>query len=354
MILYMRNCCCCNAKTLSYIDTIKLYMVNDIKLGSNIEIFYCEECNFYFSDSNNSQEDYNNYYKEFNNYKKGTIYSDKDERCAIYLKKELNEQNNINSIIDYGSGNGKLKDLLSDCYNVEEYDIGMEKVNKKYDCLILSHVLEHIYDISNFIDEISTNIKDNGLLYIEVPNAEYYDKITDICPLQEINIEHINFFSKHSLNKLLMKHNYCPISLKDDFFIIKQSKYYVIRGLFKKNCTNDSFKNYLETGYKKILDYNFVALQKYKKIYVYGCGQFLFKIFKNITSNTNIINIIDDNPCYTSKNLDNIEIIDYEKYKEISNENDIVLLTSIIHDNTLKDKIQKINPNITVITIDIL
>jgi hypothetical protein len=347
----MRKCCCCNNDVPVYINNIKLNIVNDIKLGSNIQIFFCSNCNFYYSDSGNSQEDYNNYYKEFNNYKKGEIYSDKDERCNNYLMNKL-QNNNINSIIDYGSGNGKLKNLLSECFDVEEYDIGMEKINKKYDCLILSHVLEHIYDISNFIDEISRNINNNGLLYIEVPNAEYYDNIVDICPLQEINIEHINFFSKYALSKLLMKHNYYPINLIDDFFMIKDSKYYVIRGLFKRNYTNESFKNYLDLGYKKISDYKFISLQKYKKIYLYGCGQFLFKIINNINSNTNIINIIDDNPCYLSKKLNNIEIINYDKYKEIASEDDVILLTSIIHDKILKDKIQQVNKNITILTVE--
>ena len=344
----MRNCSCCNNKNEILIDTVKLSMVNDIKLNNSINIYYCQECNFYYSDSRNTQDDSNNYYKEFNNYKKGEIYSDKDERCNIYLKNEL-QGKNVNSIIDYGSGNGKLKDMLSDKYVIDEYDIGMEQPSKKYDCLILSHVLEHIYDIDKFIETISLNITDNGLLYIEIPNAEYYDKITDICPLQEINLEHINFFSKYALNKLLMKHNYYAVSLIDDFFMLKESKYYVIRGIFAKN---KSFKKYLDDGSEKISNYNFSNLQRYKNIYVYGCGQFLFKIFDEIQKNCNIINIIDDNLCYLNKKLENTQIINYDLYKEMANDEDVILLTSLIHDQTLKNKILEIKKKITVITID--
>jgi hypothetical protein len=328
-------------------------MVNDIKLNNKLNIYYCSECNFYYSDSENSQDDYNNYYKEFNNYKKGTIYSDKDERCYIYLNDKLKEQN-VKTIIDYGSGNGKLKDLLSlsEQIVIDEYDIGMDQPSKKYDCLILSHVLEHIYDINKFIETISLNINENGLLYIEIPNAEYYDKITDMCPLQEINIEHINFFSKYALNKLLIKHNYQAISLIDDYFMIKDYKYYVIRGIFTKNKQNSSFKNYLCNGTKQISKYNFINLNKYNNIYVYGCGQFLFKIFDNICNNINVLNVIDDNPCYLNKKISNVVIINYEMYIEISNDGDVILLTSLIHDQTLKSKLQKINKNITILTVD--
>jgi hypothetical protein len=328
-------------------------MVNDIKLNNKLNIYYCSECNFYYSDSENSQDDYNNYYKEFNNYKKGTIYSDKDERCYIYLNDKLKEQN-VKTIIDYGSGNGKLKELLSlaEQFVIDEYDIGMDQPSKKYDCLILSHVLEHIYDINKFIENISLNINENGLLYIEIPNAEYYDKITDMCPLQEINIEHINFFSKFALNKLLIKHNYHAISLIDDYFMIKDYKYYVIRGIFTKNKQNTSFKNYLCNGTKQISKYNFINLNKYNNLYVYGCGQFLFKIFDNICNNINVINVIDDNPCYLNKKISNVVIINYEMYIEISNDGDVILLTSLIHDQTLKSKLQKINKNITILTVD--
>ena len=230
----------------------------------------------------------------------------------------------------------------------------MEQPNKKYDCLILSHVLEHIYDINKFIETISLNINDNGLLYIEIPNAEYYDKITDICPLQEINIEHINFFSKYALNKLLIKHNYYTVSLIDDYFMIKDYKYYVIRGIFSKNKQNTSFKNYLYNGTEQMSKYSFTNLNNYKNIYVYGCGQFLFKIFDNICNNVNVINVIDDNPCYLNKKISNVVVINYEMYSEISNDGDVILLTSLIHDQTLKSKLQKINKNITILTVDVL
>lgn len=347
----MRYCICSNVQNKCCIDTIKLSLVNDIKLNNVLNIYYCSECNFYYSVSNNTQEDYNNYYKEFNNYKKGTLYSDKDEKCNSYLKDKLQPEK-IKTIIDYGSGNGKLKDLLSNQFIVEEYDIGMIQPEKKYDCLILSHVLEHIYDLPLFINEISKNINEDGLLYIEVPNAEHYDKITDICPLQEINLEHINFFSKYALNKLLMIHDYYAVSLIDDFFMIKDSKYFVIRGIFAKNKQNISFKKYLENGSQQIFKYNFFNLQKYKKIYVYGCGQFLFKIFDEIQKNCNIINIIDDNPFYLNKKISNVGIIDYLKYNEICNDGDVILLTSLIHNQTLKSNLQKINKNITILSVN--
>ena len=41
-------------------------------------------------------------------------------------------------------------------------------------------------------------------------------------------------------------------------------------------------------------------------------------------------------------------------YSELSNDGDVILLTSLIHDQTLKSKLQKINKNITILTVDVL
>jgi hypothetical protein len=317
---------------------INLYMVNDIPLNSNMKIYYCKDCNFYYSDANNTQDDYNNYYSKFNNYKNYNISINKDDQCANYIK-NFCQNKNIRSIIDYGSGNGTISNLLSDSFLVDLFDIGMSPPTKKYDFLLLSHVLEHIYDINTFINNISQYITENGYLYIEVPNAEYYNEITDICPLQEINIEHINFFSKYALNKLLLNHGYYCVSIEDDYFLLNSSKYYVIRGIFKKNVVNTSFLNYIENGKKSIEKYQFNKLNQYSKIYLYGCGQFLFKIFDNIIKNTNIVNIIDDNSSYKNKQIDTIFIIPFEEYVQKIQSFDVILITTIINSDRIKNKL---------------
>ena len=348
----MRNCSCCN-KYISYgIHDIILSMPDDIPLKNKLTIFFCDDCNFYFSDSSNNEIDYDNYYKLFNNYKTYPIYSDKDERCHLYLIQEL-QGRNVKTILDYGSGNGKLKELLSNNFLVNEYDIGMNEDNNQYDCVILSHVLEHIYDINIFFLKINKNVKTDGLLYIEIPNAEFYDKLNDITPLQEINIEHINFFSKHALNKLLMNHGYYALSLKDDFFKIKENNYYVIRGIFAKSKRNVSLPTYIRGGNEIINSFNYSKLNEYKEIYIYGCGQFLFKILKNIQQFSKVINIIDDNLCYSNKTINGVSIINFEKYKEITKPKDIILLTTLIYDKIIKTKIKSIdNMSVKLISIN--
>jgi len=344
----MRYCNICNTKNyITKLFTFNLILPSEINLNNTLEIYYCNKCNFYYSDSNNNQIDYDNYYLKFNNYSDYTPSNNKDELCYNFISNYFNEK--IKTILDFGCGNKFLANKLKNNFETDTYDIGMEKPNKKYDMIILSHVLEHIYDIDIFLNSIESQLNELGYIYIEVPNADYYNLLTDICPLQEINIEHINFFTKYSLNKLMIKHSYYSCLLTDDYFYINSKKYYVIRGIFQKYNNNKSFESYINYGTNII---NSIKYENINNLYLYGCGQFLYKIFPNII-NCNIINIVDDNKSLLNKKINNIEIINYEILKEKIKDNDSILITSMIGENSIRKKIETLNKKINILTLNI-
>jgi len=347
----MRQCYICNSHiTDNSICSIELDLPTDIKLNSLLTVYHCKDCYFFFTDSGNSQIDYNNYYRDFNNYKDYVISEDKDIRCFDFIKKNISNMD-VHSLIDYGCGNGELFNNLKSHYeNVDIYDVNMEDVTKKYDCVTISHVLEHIYDLDDFIKNINNILNNDGYLYIEVPNMEYYEDFIVNGPLQEINIEHINFFSKYALNKLLIKHNFVASTIQDDFFFINGKKYYVIRGLFKKTYNNHSFDKYLKSGLSLIVS---LEIDAFENLYIYGCGQFLFKILKKFKE-SKIINIIDDNKCYLNRVIDNKEIINFELFKNKVKSNDNIIITTIISCDKIVKKLKDLNIplNIYYITSD--
>ena len=345
----MRICNCCD----NYDNIIKMYdiefsFLDDFVLNNKLTIYKCTNCNYYYSDSNNNQIDYNNYYKDYNRHADTEYHNDRINRTFLYLKKNLNSD--IKSIIDYGSGGGLLTKLLSDKFNVDTYEIGNPIILKKYDCLILSHVLEHIYDINNFIINIKNNINDSKYIYIEVPNAEYFEYYEEskTYGLSEIHHEHINFFSKKALIKLMIKHNFIPVNIIDDYFLFNDYKYYVIKGIFKLSYDNNSFDNYIKNDLKKIEN---VYIPKLENVYIYGCGYLTYKMFNKISSNCNIINIVDDNPLFKNKKINNIEVINYEILQERINDGDNIIITAIIHEDKIKEKLKNINKKINIIPL---
>ena len=350
----MRSCICCNSISNTKLISLNLQLIDDINLDNNISVYYCNNCYFYYSDSNNTQEDYNYYYQNFNKYNSESVSIDKDQKCVDYLLNNLDS--NIKTILDYGCGNGLISQKLKEIYTVNTYDIGMKKPEKQYDCIIINHVLEHIYDVDDFLNNIKKSLIDNGSVYIEIPNAEYYEEFNNFGPLQEINLEHINYFSKLALCKLMVKHNFVPVKINDDFFTINNSKYYVIRGLFKLNYNNKSFEKYVDYGRDKIENINFVNTTycNSNDIYVYGCGQYLFKIFNKISEKYNIINIIDDNPSYLHKKVNNVPVINFEEFKfniAVVNKPCIVLIATLNHKNKIMDKLNQISSNIKYVNI---
>jgi hypothetical protein len=342
----MRPCYCCNKFSNNKVLELELSLVNSIELDNKLEIYKCDDCYFYYNSSKNVQDDYDNYYKTNNNYKLKEIIDDKDKKCADYLIKKLDS--NIHNIIDYGAGNCILAKLLSEKFNVDTYDIGESNINKKYNCIVLSHVLEHIYDIDSFILNLIPIINDNGYIYIEIPNAEYYDELRNFGILQEINVEHINYFSKYALSKLMIKHNFIPISIEDDYYLNNNSKYYVIRGIFKMLNNNKSFENYINNGINEL---ELLNIPENRDVYIYGCGQFLYKILNKIKEKCNIINIIDDNTCFINKKINNIYIINFNEFEQKVKSNDNVMIITKIYSDLIKKKLKNINKKINIIPL---
>jgi hypothetical protein len=133
--------------------------------------------------------------------------------------------------------------------------------------------------------------------------------------------------------------------------MLNDSKYYVIRAMFKKNNLNTSFLEYIDNGKSIINNYNYSNLSKYPRIYLYGCGQFLFKIFNYIQEHTEIINIVDDNLCFLGKKIKDIDIINYDVFCDNVSDNDVILITSLVYSTKIKEKLKKINKNITAFDI---
>ena len=77
---------------------------------------------------------------------------------------------------DYLSATGitiDVNDIVGIDYVItDSYENTFQK-EKKFDAIILSHVVEHIPDIINFFDDISKIIKDDGKLVIIYPDARY-------------------------------------------------------------------------------------------------------------------------------------------------------------------------------------
>lgn len=118
-------------------------------------------------------------------------------------------------ILDYGGGSGYYlipfvekgyRCFLMDYVKYElpsgVHYIGREidelDENRKFDAILLLHVLEHVVNPLTLVKKLSVHLKESGLLYIEVPLGAWREWKNLKEPLT-----HINFFSEESLYKLV-------------------------------------------------------------------------------------------------------------------------------------------------------
>lgn len=179
----------------------------------------CHNCGMIYADSSLTQAAYDTTYREHSKYvAMGTAALPEDITRHRETMRELHEYLTLSSsILDIGCATGQLLQVFKDVgfTNLTGYDPspqcreaarkrGIQTVDTAfvghYDCVILSHVLEHIYDVRQAMANIVAMMTSTSVLYIEVPDAARYD--TSSGPFQEFNTEHVNHFTWQTLVEL--------------------------------------------------------------------------------------------------------------------------------------------------------
>ena len=81
----------------------------------------------------------------------------------------------------------------------------------KFDLVVSRQVLEHIVDFENFFDCVKIALRDDGLLFIDVPDFEPGSTAGDLSVLWE---EHVSYFTEPTLLALLARHGFEAVSVK--------------------------------------------------------------------------------------------------------------------------------------------
>ncbi len=354
------NCTICNSKLkdIFKLKNIPFSVFWDYdKKKLNFEISICENCGFIVQSSAYSNFEFdkisNSAYIDYD--MTHTSFPNLDllkKKSLKFLEDNLNLEE-LNSALEVGSGRGDFLYLLKE-KNPHLNILGCEPSTKesfiptinaffteklfsnKFDILIARFVLEHIKYPHKFLKTLKSVISDSGYLYIEVPNVDFYIKnyINEFCP------EHINYFSKISIENLLINLEFELIkidtSLDTIYLIAKKIINNNIKTIQKENSKSNILKNYFESKeiiVKKIVNY----IKSGKKIIFYGSGNmFIWNYYtlnimlKKLDLNLKdfVYLVIDDNknPPKFTKSF-NIKIINREEFKSEDNSQYIVIIS---------------------------
>ena len=234
----LRPCPICQGTRVEPLHHQSFVLTENHPLADGYDVVCCETCGFVYADTAVTQRAYDRFYADSSKYadvQTGTGGGDlpwDDRRLEETAREIARLVPDVDAqIADIGCANGGLLKWLSRlgrrrlvgvdpalaCVRAAErfpgvtgmvgtlFELPAELQNA--DCIILSHVLEHVRDLGPALGAVFDRLRTGGMLYVEVPDAaRYADYIT--APLQDFNTEHINHFSLRSLRSLLQSNGF--------------------------------------------------------------------------------------------------------------------------------------------------
>jgi len=224
----LTKCPVCKDNNLAYSNNS---LRNDYSLG------VCNTCNFKYAHPRPKIEFLVDYYNSISSVR---FYKESDEKALKDTKKLnrmiLKNHPEAKNILEIGCSTGyylrglKLRgfevcgselsedavNLAREWYNVEVFASEFPPPShlNKYDVIIIHHVIEHVMNPKDFLEQASNYLSDKGIFIIETPNVNsmgiklFRNNYPVFCPPG-----HLNFFSKSTLEKVLPE-NHKPLESK--------------------------------------------------------------------------------------------------------------------------------------------
>jgi len=348
-----RSCPVCASVKCESLGNQKFAIPKGHPLPQEYNIVSCRRCGFVYADTPAIQENYNKYYREFSKYEDLKISSggginkwdlirlrDATGFISRFLK------NKSRSILDIGCANGGLLSELkkrgySNLYGIDPSPKCVSNVNKlgikasrgdifsvtknvkerKFGCIILSHVLEHICDLNLAINNTASILDKDGMLYIEVPDAANYSEC-HVVPYYYFDCEHINHFDIAALDNLLLSKGFERLGFREKRLRFINKFYPVISAVYLKNPvssvravspdfrTKNIVKRYIAESMKKNTYPQISKLIKGRQeIVVWGAGSFTLRLMENNKlAQCNIKCFVDNDAKKYGSSINNIPI----------------------------------------------
>ena len=232
-----RLCPICDYSNVDILYNLEMTLHENFGLPGEYSVVACRECGFVYQDSMATLQDYEHYYKYCNKYESSpTILVETKELFLHYISVFNQFVNKKSRILDMGCAGGLFLNLLRkngyshlvgvdpsyDCVNdlrqkgIEAYVGGIYKdesvdLENRFDLIILSGVMEHLFDLKSAVYNLGKYLRNEGMIFISVPDVQRYCNYDNAISYY-FNFEHINHFSAISLNNLMQKFNYKSIN----------------------------------------------------------------------------------------------------------------------------------------------
>lgn len=116
---------------------------------------------------------------------------------------------------------------------VDHIDFFKMDESRRFDIITMWDVLEHIDDAGTFLDKCNKLTKPGGYLVLQVPQIDSYFARRHRDNWKMMGLDHVNYFGKNTMKKILQTHGYEMVAYKSSFEI-KLFIMYTLLPLLKK------------------------------------------------------------------------------------------------------------------------
>lgn len=317
-------------------------------------------------------------YKHSHNGSVGRLWREHHTKFADFIYENIGS-NGTGNIIEIGGGNGILNSIFIKKYDAGNYIIvepssvkPVEGCNAKYirkawgvgtieaenfpktACLVHSHVLEHLYDINNFMLQCERLLSAGQKMIFSVPNLK---ETLRRQYTNALNFEHTYFISEDYIEEILNRHAFRIFNkqyYKEDHSIFYAAEKGDVRNrnssidfkfLYEQN--KKIFKGFIENHQKLIHDFNKRMEKADSNIYLFGAhifSQYLINFGLDVSK---IQCVLDNDAMKQGKRLYGTELT--VKSPEILREETkpiVILRTANYAEEIKQDIIKNINPDV--------
>lgn len=309
----------------------------------------CDECGLTFAQDLPAAAEYERYYRANLKYTYEGSRDASEALLAMYegsaelVDARLSERAGTRDkrdarVLDIGCSTGELLALFQrsgyrcltgvdptpECREIAKQLYGLEirtqvlselSSENPYDVVLFANILEHIPDLNDAIRRIASLLSDDGLLFIQVPDAAHFG-VNMQEPFFEFSIEHINYLTEVSLANLLAKANLSCVTLRHDLLAYNTISYPVITSLWEKaqkgprgRVVSDTgpIRGYIEKGENRLAEIrrgidSLVASGE--PVVIWGVGSLTARFLATTSlERANIIGFVDSNRGHHGKRL---------------------------------------------------
>jgi 2-polyprenyl-3-methyl-5-hydroxy-6-metoxy-1,4-benzoquinol methylase len=234
--------------------------------------------------------------------------------------------------------------IISNYYERATFD-------KQFDVVISRFNLEHILDVDRHVAKLSSELHQNGLVFLQVPNLEY--SVRYMQPLFVAH-EHIHYFTDCSVLRLFNRHGLEVVSIfsEDQPSILAAFRKKAAQDKVPEGGIRQVYESYDESlnSHREFLLEN---LQSKKKVVLYGCGMSNYWVLMllRVEGLQTQVEIVDDNPNFVGKSVPGFGNSISEPTSDTLGGADLIILTlSPIYHEKVKMKISSLAPNVPVLS----